>query len=131
MCIFQTFALPQDLVAKYNLSFAVGNFSINLISGGGFDRTFSLIPVNVKGDADLRAEDGYEVVYSDWRKKEVLLSKLEIIRFLIFATLLKICYEAVMSNSIGGNISIYQLIILFALFCKPLFGRLERSRTKL
>lgn len=130
MRVFQTFLLSYDLMVKYKLSFAAANFSRNLISGGGFHRTFSLIPVNVTGDAGLRAEDGYEVVYSDWRKKGVLLSKLAIIRFLIFATLLKICYEAVMSNPIGGNIPAYELIILFALFCQPLFGRLERSRKK-
>lgn len=116
MHIFETFLLPDDLVAKYKLSFAAANFFRNLISGGGFDKTFSLIPVNVTGDAGMRAEDGDEVVYSDWRKKGVLLSKLAIIRFLIFATLLKICYESVMSNPINGNIPIYELIILFAFF---------------
>lgn len=129
MRIFLTFLLPDDLVAKYKLSFAAANFSRNLISGGGFDRTFSLIPVNVTGDAGLRTEDGYEVVYSDWRKKGVLLSKLAIIRFLIFATLLKICYESVMSNPINGNIPIYELIILLAFFYKPIFGRLEKIKT--
>lgn len=56
-----------------------------------------------------------------------LLGKLTIIRFLIVATLLKICYESVMSNPIHGNIPLYQLIILIALFYKPIFGRLERS----
>lgn len=60
----------------------------------------------------------------------MLLSKLAIIRFLIVATLLKICYESVLSNPINGNIPVYELIILFALFYKPIFGRLERSRTK-
>jgi hypothetical protein len=117
-------------VVKYKLSSAATNFSRNLISGGGFDRTFSLIPVNVTGGAGLRAEDGYELVYSGWRKKGVLLSKLTIIRFLIVATLLKICYESVLSNPINGNIPVYKLIILFALFYNSLFGRLERSRTK-
>lgn len=100
-----------------------------MISGCGFDRTFSLTPFNVTRDAGFRAEDGYEVVYSDWRKKGVLLSKLGIIRFPLFATLLKICYETVMSNSIGGNVPIYELIILFAFFYKPIFGRLEKIKT--
>lgn len=72
MRIFQTFVLPDDLVAKYKLSFAAANFSRNLISGGGFDKTYSLIPVNVRGDVKLRNEDGYEVVYSAWRKFPIL-----------------------------------------------------------
>ena len=72
MRIFQTFVLPDDLVAKYKLSFAAANFSRNLISGGGFDKTYSLIPVNVRGDVKLRNEDGYEVVYSVWRKFPIL-----------------------------------------------------------
>lgn len=59
------------------------------------------------------------------------LAKLTMVRFFIFATLLKICYETVISNSIKDNIPVYLLIILFALFYKPLFGRFERSRTKL
>ena len=56
------------------------------------------------------------------------LANLTIIRFLIFATLLKICYETVMSNSIGINIPIYELIILFAFFYKPIFGRLGKNK---
>lgn len=57
-----------------------------------------------------------------------LLRKLTIIRFLIVATLLKICYESVMSNPINGNIPVFQLLFLFALFYKPLLGRLERLK---
>ncbi len=59
-----------------------------------------------------------------------LLAKLTIIRFLIISILLKICYESVMSNSIHDNIPVYELILLFALFYRPIFGRLERSLSK-
>jgi hypothetical protein len=58
------------------------------------------------------------------------LEKLTIIRFLIIVTLLKICYESVMSNPINGNIPVYELIIIFALFYKPLLGRFERSENE-
>jgi oligosaccharide repeat unit polymerase len=58
-----------------------------------------------------------------------LLGKLTIIRFLILATLLKIMYESVMSNPISNNIPTYELIILFAFFYKPIFGRLEKIKT--
>ena len=80
MRIFQTFVLPDDLVAKYKLSFAAANFSRNLISGGAFDKVYSLLQVNVSGDLPAIDEKGYEVVYSDWRKKGGVYAK-----FAIFA----------------------------------------------
>lgn len=72
MRIFQTFVLPDNLVAKYKLSFAAANFSRNLMSGGGFDKTYSLIPVSIRGKAELCSGEGYEVVYSSWRNIPVL-----------------------------------------------------------
>lgn len=78
MRILQTFVLPDNLVARYKLSFAAANFSRNLLSGGGFDKCFSLMPVNVKGELPRVQEDGYEVVYSKWRKNARLLSRLAI-----------------------------------------------------
>lgn len=80
MRIFQTVVLPDQLVAKYKLSFAAANFSRNMISGGGFDKCYSLIPVNVRGVLPEIEEDGYEVVYSNWRKKGGLLAKLAIFK---------------------------------------------------
>ena len=78
MHIFQTFVLPDNLVAKYKLSFAAANFSRNLISGGGFDKCYSLIPVNVRGKLPVVDEPGYEVVYSDWRIRSGILAKFAI-----------------------------------------------------
>lgn len=78
MRIFQTFLLPDDLVAKYKLSFAASNFSRNLKIGGVFDKVYSLIPVNVTGELPLANEDGYEVVYSNFRKMGSFLAKLAI-----------------------------------------------------
>lgn len=80
MRIFQTFVLPDPLVAKYKLSFAAANFSRNLISGGSFDKCYSLIPVNVRGELPEIEEEGYEVVYSNWRKKGGFLAKLAIFK---------------------------------------------------
>ena len=78
MRIFQTFILPDNLVAKHGLSFAAANFSRNLISGGGFDKVYSLIPISVHGDIESIDESGYEIVYSQWRKKGRLKRKLAI-----------------------------------------------------
>ena len=84
MRIFQTFVLPDNLVAKYKLSFAAANFSRNLLSGSGFDKCYSLLPVNVKGELPAISEDGYEVVYSKWRSRCGLLAKLAIFKEQIY-----------------------------------------------
>lgn len=76
MRIFQTFVLPDALVAKYGLSFAGANFSRNLMSGRMFDKVYSLFPVNISGELPPLNEDGYEVVYSKWRKYGKLMAKL-------------------------------------------------------
>jgi hypothetical protein len=78
MRIFQTFLLPDDLVAKYKLSFAAANFSRNLMQGGGFDKVYSLMPLTVKGEMPPITDKGYEVVYSNWRKRGSILAKLAI-----------------------------------------------------
>ncbi len=78
MRIFQTFLLPDDLVAKYKLSFAAANFSRNLMQGGGFDKVYSLMPLTVKDEMPPIIDKGYEVVYSDWRKKGRVFAKLAI-----------------------------------------------------
>ncbi|ANQ47870.1 glycosyltransferase family 4 protein [Flammeovirga sp. MY04] len=78
MRILQTFLLPDELVAKYKLSFAAANFSRNLKSGGGFDKLYSLMPLTVKDELPRLTDDAYEVVYSNWRKKGSILSRFAI-----------------------------------------------------
>lgn len=78
MRIFQTFVLPDELVTRHRLSFAAANFSRNLISGGSFDKVYSLIPVNIRGELGAVTESGYEVIYSRWRKKKGILAKVAI-----------------------------------------------------
>jgi hypothetical protein len=78
MRIFQTFLLQDEQVRKYKLSFAAANFSRNLINGGGFDNVYSLMPLTVSGELPKITDDGYEVVYSKWRKKGRVLAKLAI-----------------------------------------------------
>lgn len=53
------------------------------------------------------------------------LSKLTIMRFVIYAMLLKMCYESVLANPFSQNIPFFELIVLFALFYKQLFGKYE------
>lgn len=68
--IFFTCILPERLIAKYGLSFAACNFSFNLMSGGGFTKVYSTMPLFVGGEMDKEAfEDGrFELVYDKLRK---------------------------------------------------------------
>lgn len=95
MRIFQTFILPDKLVSKYKLSFAAANFSRHLISGRGFDKVYSLIPINVRHEIGLVKEDGYEVIYSKWRNKGRIRAK-----FSIFAEQWKIFKKLKKDDSI-------------------------------
>jgi len=114
MRIFQTFLLPDDMVAKYKLSFAAANFSRNLLQGGGFDKVYSLMPLTVKGLMPSITNKGYEVVYSNLRKKGRVLAKLA-----IFHEQWKIFKQVKKSDSIwlyNLNIINVLLFILVKLF---------------
>lgn len=53
------------------------------------------------------------------------LANFTLINFLLFLVLLKVSYETIMTNSILINLPTYELLIIFALLYKPIFGRLE------
>ena len=65
--VFLTHILPQHLVAKYKLSFAACNFSRNLISGGGFVKVYSIMPLFVSGKKDAFEDPDNKLVYSRLR----------------------------------------------------------------
>ena len=53
------------------------------------------------------------------------LNKMTLINFFIYMIILKIFYESVMARSISDNIPNYELILLFVIFYRRLFGRFE------
>ena len=65
--VFITHILPQHLVAKYKLSFAACNFSRNLMSGGGFNKVYSIMPLFVSGKMETFEDPDNELVYSSLR----------------------------------------------------------------
>ena len=75
--IFVTHILPEDLIARYKLSFAACNFSNNLISGGGFDLVYSTMPTYVQGrlELDKTKNRGIEYVYSSLRTQKGNIAK--------------------------------------------------------
>jgi len=66
MRIFLTHILPKESVFKYKLSIAANNFCWNLIEGGLFDKVYSILPTNVKGELDDSLMDG--LVYCRLRR---------------------------------------------------------------
>lgn len=76
--IFATTILPEHIIAQNKLSFAACNFSSNLISGNGFDKVYSTMPVYVGGemDADAFADDRFELLYDSLRKRGGLFQKI-------------------------------------------------------
>lgn len=120
MRIFQTFLLQDELVRKYKLSFAAANFSRNLINGGGFDKVYSLMPLTVSGELPQITDNNYEVVYSNWRKKSGILSKLSIFReqWIVFKRVKR-----------GDSLWLYNLNIVNALLF--ILIRLFKSSVKL
>lgn len=75
MRIFLTHILPEHLVAEYRLSFAACNFSRNLMSGGGFDKVYSIMPLFVYGEMETFEEPDNELVYSSLRRKGRVIAK--------------------------------------------------------
>lgn len=50
--IFITTILPTKQISQYKLSFAACNFSFNLMSGGGFSKVYSILPLFVSGEME-------------------------------------------------------------------------------
>lgn len=80
--IFFTCILPEHLIAKHGLSFAACNFSFNLMSGGGFAKVLSTMPLYVGGEMDKAAfEDGrLELIYDKMRKKGGIWQKMAVFK---------------------------------------------------
>lgn len=76
--IFVTTILPEHLIAEHKLSFAACNFSFNLMNGGGFDKTFSILPLYTGGKMEKEAfeDERFELVYDNLRKKGGVWQKL-------------------------------------------------------
>ena len=77
---FLTHIVPKDKILEYKVSSAACNFSYNLMSGGAFDATFSVLPAYVQGEKGFPADGDVEYVYSSWRWRGRILRKLAPIR---------------------------------------------------
>ena len=73
--IFLTHILPYNMIATKGLSFAACNFSFNLMSGGGFDKVYSIMPHYVSGKLSVDNK-AYELIYSPLHKKGGIFGKL-------------------------------------------------------
>lgn len=65
--IFITHIVPKDKILEYKVSSAACNFSYNLMSGGYFDKVYSILPANVRGRKGFTNTNSVEYVYSSLR----------------------------------------------------------------
>lgn len=72
MRIFITHVAPKDVILKYHIPAAPVYFSYNLISGGMFDKVYSILPANISGRSSDFSDDKVTTVYSSWRGKPIL-----------------------------------------------------------
>lgn len=79
MRIFLGHVFEEHLIVRYNLPFAADAFSRNLASGEGFDKVYTILATNVKGELGPVSQDCYELIYSEWRKHGGLKGKLSFI----------------------------------------------------
>ena len=80
--IFVSCILPEPLIAKYKLSFAACNFSFNLMSGGGFDKVYSILPLYTGGEMEKDAfeDERFESMYDHLRRKRGTWQKLAVLK---------------------------------------------------
>ena len=72
MRYFVIHTAPKSLIGKYNTSIAGGNFCINMLNTGIFDKTYSILPTNVYNYNDPLDIEAMEVVYSHVRSKRFI-----------------------------------------------------------
>ena len=53
------------------------------------------------------------------------LANFTLVNFLVFLVLLKVSYETILTNSIQANLPTYELLLIFGILYKPIFGRFE------
>ena len=72
MRYFITHIAPKDKILEYKVSSAACNFSYNLMSGGMFDKVYSILPVYVAGKKEFNNAEGVEYIYSTFRSNGIL-----------------------------------------------------------
>ena len=72
MRYFITHIAPKEKILEYKVSSAACNFCYNLISGGMFDKVYSILPAYVAGKKEFTNNEGVEYIYSTFRSKGFL-----------------------------------------------------------
>lgn len=131
---YMSFNPPDEMTPDYGKHFFTGKSESYLKYRGFLNQTYmSSIVISVI--SPLYTSFGYYGSLFVWGIISCILELLAIsclrnltfLRFLVYLTILKIMYETVLSNPIQGNIPIYELIILIAIFYKPIFGNIDKD----
>lgn len=116
MRYFVIHTAPKSLIGKYNTSIAGGNFCINVLNTGIFDKTYSILPTNVYNYNDPLDIEGMEVVYSRVRSKSFITRVLG-----MFIEQVKLFFKIKRNSDVwlyNEEITTYLLHLLLLLF-KP------------
>ena len=74
--IYVTHIAPREKTIELKISLSATNFNYNLIGGGFFDKTYSILPAFVTGKHRFDDSANLEYIYSDWRYKNRIARKL-------------------------------------------------------
>lgn len=67
---FITTTIKEQFISKHHLSFAACNFSYNLMSGGGFDKVYSILPTFVDMvESEAKEDNLFELVFLEKLRK--------------------------------------------------------------
>ena len=71
--VFLTHIVPKDKIIEYKVSSAACNFCYNLMSGGGFDKIYSIPPMVVRGKKSFTNSNEVEYLYHSFRSNKILI----------------------------------------------------------
>lgn len=130
---YMRFSPPDKIVPDFGKHLIIGS-SPSYLQYRGFLRMTFMSSIVLSIISPLYSGFGYWGSIIVWGMVALLLEssaiiclrRLTIIRFFVLLVIIKIMYESIISNSLHGNIPVYELIILFCIFYK--FSTLIRSR---
>lgn len=74
--VYVTHIVPREKTIELKVSLSATNFNYNLIDGGIFDKTYSILPAFVTGKHHFENSNNIEYIYSKWRCKNRIARKL-------------------------------------------------------
>lgn len=132
---YMRFYPPENMTPDYG-KFLVTGRSSTYLKYRGYLNTTNMSSIIISSITPLYTGFGYWgsifvwgiIAFSLESLAIVCLRRLTVIKFFILLTILKIMYETIISMPIPENLPVYELIILFMIFYRLIFGK-ENSKS--